>query len=180
MIPAVVFIDIVGLVAILAICGGMLFLASRIEPHWVAKDKRRFLTTAHELDQFGLPMGRKHEVRVHVDPDTDSLVIRRRSLVRGGGSGRWYVHAKSPKPPRGRAVYILKSVSDTTDVTRMALRFPAKSAMIPHMDELLAATGEDAERRKRQAVNADKPTGEPSYYPTDVETTETTGTTEAS
>ena len=158
-ITAVVLIDIVGFVAILAVCGGMLFLANRIEPHWVAKDQRRFLTTAHELDQFGLPMGRRLEVRVHVDPDDNSLLIKRRSMVRGG-SGIWLVHAKSPKPPKGREVYILKNVSGTTgstDVTRMALRFPTRSRMLPRMDELLAATGEGASRRSARPAEESEP-----------------------
>ncbi len=149
MITALVLIDIVGFVATLAVCGGMLYIANRIEPHWVAKDQRRFLTTAHELDQYGLPMGRRLEVRVHVDPDDDSLLIRRRSMVRSG-SGIWLVHAKSPKPPKGREVFILKNVSGnlgSTDASRLALRFPTKSRMLPRMEELLVATGEGAARR---------------------------------
>jgi len=172
-ITAVVFLDILGFVAIFAVCVGMLYLANRIEPHWVAKDRQRFLTSAHELDQFGLPMGRKHDVRVHVDPDSDALVIRRRSIVRGSGSGVWYVRAKSPQPPRGREVYVLKSASDNA-APAMALRFPKKSKMLPRMDELLDATGEDAERRRRQAVETERQPGEPTYYPKDDEPPETT------
>lgn len=144
---AAVLTDILGLLAIVALCGGMLFLAYRIEPHWVSKDKRRFLTVAQELDQVGTPLGRKHEVRVHVDPEDDALLIRKRSVVRPG-SNIWQVHGKAPKPPRGRAVYILKKVTADTDVGHMALRLPVRSKMIPRMEQLLAATGENAIRRR--------------------------------
>jgi hypothetical protein len=136
---AVAILDVLGLIAIIAVCGGMLFLANRIEPHWVAKDQRRFLTVAHDLDQFGLQAGRKREVRVHVEPDDDALLIRGRSMFKPS-SGIWAVHAKAPKPPRGRVVYILKKISGNADGDTMALRFPAKSKMIPRMDEMLAAT----------------------------------------
>ena len=136
---AVELLDIVGLIAILGFCGGMLYLANRIEPHWVAKDGQRFLTVAQDMDQFGLPSGRRREVRVHLDPDEDALFIRGRSMVRPS-SGIWTVHAKSPKPPRGRAIYILKKMSGTGDSDTMMMRFPEKSRMIPRMEELLAAS----------------------------------------
>ena len=136
---AVALLDIIGLIAILGVCGGMLFLANRIEPHWVSKDGRRFMTVAQDLDQFGLPTGRKREVRVHVEPGEDALFIRGRSMIRPS-SGIWTVHAKSPKPPRGRVVYIVKKIGGNSDFDTMMLRFPGKSRMIPQMDELLAAT----------------------------------------
>lgn len=151
---AVAFLDILGLVAILAVCGGMLFLANRIEPHWVAKDGQRFMTVAQDLDQFGLPTGRKREVRVHLDPGEDALFVRGRSMVKPS-SGIWVVHAKSPKPPRRRVVYVLKKISGSGDADTMMMRFPEKSRMIPRMDELLAAT---------TAAPAPKP---PSGTPTD-------------
>jgi len=132
---AAVFADILGLVTVVAVCGAMLYIANRIEPHWVAKDQRRFLTVAQELDEHGTLLGRKHEVRVHVDPDEDALLIRRRSTLRSG-TGLWRVQAKSPSPPRGREVYILRSIDG---VGQMAMRLPARSKMIGRMDELLAA-----------------------------------------
>ena len=136
-------LDVLGLIAVVAVCGGMLYVANRIEPHWVAKDQRRFLTVAHDIDQFGLQAGRKHEVRVHVDPDNDALLIRGRSLVRPS-SGVWMVHAKAPEPPKGRAVYILKKVSGTSVADTMALRLPENSKMVPRLEELLATTRERA------------------------------------
>lgn len=154
MVAAVV--DILGFGAVVAVCGGMYVIANRIEPHWVAKDKGRFLTTAQELDQFGLPMGRKVEVRVNLAPDEDSLLIRRRSMLKSG-SGIWYVHAKSPKPPAGKEVYIVKKITGATEVNTMALRFPTSSTILARMNELLAATGEESRNRSRP------PSGQPTY-----------------
>ena len=138
----VVLIDIVGFLGIMAACGGLLFLASRIEPHWVAKDGRRFMTVGQDLDQFGLPAGRRRDVRVEVDPDEDALLVRGRSMLRPS-TGIWTVRAKSPKPPRGRVVYILKKVSGDSATDTMTLRLPANSKMIPRMEALLEAGERD-------------------------------------
>ena len=135
---AAALLDVLGLIAILGVCGGMIYLANRIEPHWVAKDGRRFMAVAQDIDQFGQPSGRKREVRVHVEPDEDALFIRGRSMLRPS-SGIWTVHGKSPKPPRGRIVYVLKKSSGDSAFDTMMLRFPEKSRMIPRMEELLAA-----------------------------------------
>lgn len=140
---AAAFVDIVGLLAVAGVCAGMLYIAARIEPHWVAKDQRRFLTVAQEISQDHLPLGRKHEVRVYLEPGEDALLIRRRSMVRPG-SGIWHVHAKSPTPPKGREVYFLRQDASTGDGGQMALRLPARSSMIPRLDELVAATGDHA------------------------------------
>lgn len=150
----VAVIDILGFVAIFAACGGMLVLANRIEPHWVSKDEERFMTVAQDLDQFGRPLGRKREVRGHIDLDDNAVYLRRRAMVRGS-SGIWKVHAKSPTPPRGRVIYLLDKISGDIDSVRLALRFPAKSKMIEHFDSLLARTGTAAPRRN--------PTGTPTY-----------------
>ena len=142
---AVALLDVLGLIAVLGACGGMLYLANRIEPHWVAKDGRRFMAVAQDIDQFGQPSGRKREVRVHVEPDEDALFVRGRSMVRPS-SGIWTVHAKSPKPPRGRIVYVLKKISGDGAFDTMMMRFPEKSRMIPRMEEMLAATTTESPR----------------------------------
>lgn len=138
MLVAVQLIDIVGFGGVLAVCAGMLYLASRIEPHWAAKDGSRFLTVAQELDQWGTPFGRKHEVRVNIDPDTDALVIRRRSLMRPS-SDLYTLSAKVTSPPRGRAVFLLKKVNPTGEAVQLALRLPAKSKIVKRFDAILAA-----------------------------------------
>ena len=133
---AAVLTDLLGMLGVVAACGGMLYIAHRIEPHWVSKDQQRFLTVAQELDHLGSTFGRKHEVRVRVEPDDDVLLIRRRSMVRSGAA-IWKVRAKSPNPPRGREIYILEKATSDRDVGHLALRLPAGSKMIPRMEELL-------------------------------------------
>jgi len=152
---AAVVADLLGLVAVVAVCSAMLYLAYRIEPHWVAKDEQRFLTVAHDLDEHGIPAGRKHEVRVYLDDD--AVGVRQRGR-RHRGTSIWTVSAKSPTPPRGRAVYFLKRVTGDSLTEQMALRLPATSKMISHLDERLAATSANAVRR---------PTGQPTYEPAD-------------
>ena len=78
---ALQWIDIVGLIGILVACGGLYYLSSRIEPHWVAKDRSRFLTVAQDLDQHGMPVGRRRDVRVHIDDESDALLVSRRSIA---------------------------------------------------------------------------------------------------
>ena len=97
-----------GLVGILAVCGGMYFLASRIEPHWVSKDRSRFLTVAQDLDHHGLPIGRRRDVRVQFAADQRSLVVGRRSLMRSNPA-LWTVKSKS-EVSRRRLVYVLRPV----------------------------------------------------------------------
>jgi hypothetical protein len=132
---AIQIIDVLGFGGIVAVCAGMLYLASRIEPHWVSKDGHRFLTSAQELDQFGTPFGRKHEVRVSIDDEV--LVVRRRSLLKPSAD-LYTVQAKVPSPPRGRAVYLLRKVNPTMERSQLALRVPSRSKVVGQLDELLA------------------------------------------
>jgi hypothetical protein len=141
-----VWIDIVGLIGILAACGGLYYLSSRIEPHWVAKDRSRFLTVAQELDVHGLPIGRRRDVRVHLDNESEALLVSRRSMLRPG-SGMWTVKSKSTS--RNRNVYVLRPASPD-DTGLLALRVPQKSPVIPRLDELLEITGDDAVARRER------------------------------
>lgn len=139
--------DVLGLAGILAACAGLGYLGYRIEPHWVAKDGSRFLTMAQELDRWSTPVGRRREVRVGIDRAAGLLDISLRSLV-GLRAGRWRVSAKAPDPPRGRAVYFLDLVGGDAlsrgrraepPPTKLALRLPAKSKVIPVLDAMAEA-----------------------------------------
>jgi hypothetical protein len=150
---ALVWLDIVGLLGILAACGGLYYLSSRIEPHWVAKDRSRFLTVAQDLDVHGLPIGRRRDVRVHLNDESDALLVSRRSLLRPS-SGMWTVKSKSTS--RNRNVYVLRPASATDGVGLLALRVPQKSSVVPRLDELLQITGDEAvARRERQRYRAE-------------------------
>ena len=161
---AIVFTDLLGFGAVFVVCGGLLYMANHIEPHWVARDGSRFLTTAQDLDQFGLPMGRRREVRVRIDEEAEALLISRRSLLRPS-QGVWVVDAKAPDPPRNKTVYVLKEMTGS-ETNRVALRMPSDSKVVPRLDALLAITGADVVRDRelsrmralREAAKAEPPT----------------------
>ena len=148
-------LDVLGLVGIVAVCGGMYFLASRIEPHWVAKDQSRFLTVAQDLDHHGLPIGRRRDVRVQFAADQRSLVVGRRSLVRSNPAV-WTVKSKS-EVSRRRLAYVLRPADRGGDIALLAIRVPHDSKVVARLDALLELTGDDATmRRERERYRAEQ------------------------
>jgi hypothetical protein len=120
------------------VCGGLLYLAYRIEPHWVAQDGTRFITTAQLIDRStGAANGRVREVRVVILAD-GGLIVSRRSIARTR-SGTWRIQAKSPSPPRGRQLYLLRPVPEDPMDDFLTLRVPAKSRIVPTLDALVPA-----------------------------------------
>ena len=113
----------------IAVCAGMFFIAARMEPHWVAKDGTRFITTSQLIDRFGETIGRRREVRVALLPD-GSLMVSRRSIIKTS-SGVWRIQAKSPNPPKGRQIYLLREIPPDPDGELLALRVPASSKIVP-------------------------------------------------
>jgi hypothetical protein len=146
---AVQLIDIVGLVGIIGACGGLYYLSSRIEPHWVAKDRTRFLTVVQDLDQHGIPSGRKRDVRVHLDDESESLLVSRRSIMRPESGTIWTVKSKSTKGKRN--IYVLRPQEPRADAGLLALRVPKDSKVVPRLDELLEITGDEATMRRERA-----------------------------
>ena len=126
--------DVLWLLGTVAVCGGMFLLASRIQPHWVAKDRSRFLTTAQAIDHSGHNIGRRREVRVAF-LDGAELLVSRRSIVKTK-NGVWRVVARSPRPPRGRQVYLLREVPPDPDGDLLALSLPANSKVVPSLDAI--------------------------------------------
>ena len=82
-----------------------LHLSSRIEPHWVAKDQSRFLTVAEELDQHGIRIGRKRDVRVHIDEESEALLAQPTLVppAEFGGVDHQVEVDNQPQPQRLRA-----------------------------------------------------------------------------
>jgi hypothetical protein len=120
------------------VCGGLLYLAYRIEPHWVAKDGTRFVSTGQLIDRStGAANGRVREVRVVILGD-GGLMVSRRSFLRTK-SGIWRVQAKSPSPPGGRELYLLGPVPADPMDDLLTLRVPAKSRVVPTLDALVPA-----------------------------------------
>jgi hypothetical protein len=151
---ALVWLDVVGLVGIVVMCGGLYYLSTRIEPHWAAKDQSRFLTVAQELDHHGLPLGHRRDVRVHFDPGGEALLVSRRSWMRPSPAV-WTVKSRSATG-RGRYVYVLRPAAKLGDVALLALRVPQRSKVVPRLDALLELTGDEATtRRERERYRAE-------------------------
>jgi hypothetical protein len=129
--------ELAWFVGAVVVCGGLLYLAHRIEPHWVAKDGTRFLTTAQPIDRTGTPTGRTREVRVLLLTD-GTLMVSRRSVWRTQ-SGVWRVQAKAPNPPRGKQLYLLRPVPDDPMDDLVILRIPTNSRIAQTIDALVPA-----------------------------------------
>lgn len=119
-----------ALIAAFAACGLMLWGASRIEPHWASKDGGRFTCRVQRLGQHDAPVGTWRDMRALVEGDMVHLTargLRGREL-----RGAYHVLAKSPDPPKGRAIYICAGP------TRSIVRIPSSSKAVAVLDELLA------------------------------------------
>jgi len=103
----------------------------------VAKDGKRFLTTSEAVDRFGNVNGRRREVRGTLLQDGGLMLTQRRLLK--SASSVWRIRAKSPRPPAGRALYVLQSVPAAPDGSMLVLRLPAKSPLVPVLDRLAPA-----------------------------------------
>lgn len=127
-------------VGAVVICAGLLYAAYAIEPHWVAKDGTRFLTTSEQVDQYGTSLGRRREVRGVIMQD-GTIMISKRSALRTQ-STMFRVRGKSPQISRGRQQYVLEHIPADPDGDLMILRIPTKSPLTARFDGLVA----DAER----------------------------------
>jgi hypothetical protein len=136
--------SVLWFVGAVALCIGLLVVAHRIEPHWVAKDGKRFLTMPEPVDRFGNAIGRRREVRGVLLQD-GGVMLTQRSIIKSASSV-WRVQAKSPRPPSGRQLYVLQSVPAAPDGSMLVLRMPAKSRLVPVLDRLAPAAGPGDQR----------------------------------
>lgn len=127
--------ELLGLLATIAIGGALVWLAFRMEPHWVSKDGQRFICRAQLVDDRGNTHGSWNEYRFRVTPD--GLVEgARRSLWSRSAGGGWQVMARSPEAPARKAVYLLQD--PTTPSNMIALRMPSNSRAVGVLDDLIA------------------------------------------
>ena len=122
--------DIALAVLVGAACIAMLVAASRMEPHWVSKDGQRFIARMQSLGMHDTPEGPWREMRVLVDGN--SLIVGSRGFRGARLRGHYSVVAKSPDPPRKRAIYVISGPQ------KALLRLPETSRAVPHLDGLLA------------------------------------------
>lgn len=121
--------DVVLAIVVVGVCIAMLVAANRMEPHWVNKDGTRFIARVQALGLHELPDGPWREMRITIDGP--SLVVSARGLRGSRLRGHYIVIAKSPEPPRKRAVYVVDGPQ------KALLRLPDSSRAVPRLDQLL-------------------------------------------
>lgn len=141
---------------IIAVMGGMWWVAYRMEPHWSSRDGRRFMCTAQEIVD-GQPVGHPRETRVMVSPDGALFVTQKRLMRRK--SSQWALIGKSPDPPRKLQVYVAEHRPEAPlPPTHLAIRIPGNSRCVALLDQLLADRDVRASRPAREsAAPADPP-----------------------
>jgi hypothetical protein len=126
-------------VGAVVICAVLLYVAYVIEPHWVAKDGSRFLTTSEIVDRFGASLGRRREVRGTIMND-GTILLGKRSLLRTRTT-LFRVRGKSPQVSRGRQQYVLEQIPPDPDGDLMILRIPTTSPLTARFDDLAGSAG---------------------------------------
>ena len=119
-----------------AVCAALLYVAYRIEPHWVAKDGNRFLATSETIDHQGKVVSRRREVRGTIM--SDGLILLGKRTMLKTRSSLWQLSGKSPEVRRGRQQYILDTVPADPMGEKLILRVPSGSRLVPRLDALLA------------------------------------------
>ena len=122
--------DVVLTIGAVAVCVAMLVAASRMEPHWASKDGERFIARVQALGPHDVPDGAWREMRFLVDGR--SLIAGSRGFRGARLRGHYSVVAKSPNPPKKKAIYVLSGPQ------RVLVRLPENSRAIPHLDVMLS------------------------------------------
>jgi hypothetical protein len=128
------------LIAFLAGCVLLLWLARRIEPHWVSKDGQQFTCRVAELFPDRGEVGPWSEARVAVNGDDALTVAVKPKLLRLPGHRSpirvLRVAGRADSDRKGLVVYML-----TGPEAQMALRIPKRSRAIAMLDELADEAG---------------------------------------
>jgi hypothetical protein len=124
-------VEYVWLVLAIALMVFLAWVGFRIEPHWVSKDRTRFICNAQQLTDRGDPNGRFRETKVYVEPNGELLVDQRRLFRRRMSA--WRLVAESDSPPRRRAVFVLRGHDRHGVPAMLALRLPATSPIVPEL-----------------------------------------------
>jgi len=128
------------LIAFLGGCVLLLWLARRIEPHWVSKDGQQFTCRVAELYPDRGEVGPWSEARVAINGDDALTVAVKPKLLRLPGHRSpirvLRVAGRADSDRKGLVVYML-----TGPEAQMALRIPKRSRAIAMLDELADEAG---------------------------------------
>ena len=130
--------DLVWASLTIAVLGGMIYAAYRIEPHWVAKSGDRFIGNGQPMNDLHMPVGRWREVRVALLADGALRVDQRRKIGMGKlGATIWTVVSRMPEATRPALIeYLLRGRTSTGAPTFMMIRIPKKSPMVAVLDSI--------------------------------------------
>lgn len=130
-------LDVLTIVGVFAVCGLMVWTATRIEPHWASRDGQRFACASRRLNVSGEQYGRWRQVRIGVEEgralDVQGGTMLARARTRHSPTD-WVLESRDPAPPKRKAMYVLKGDGGEG---RMVIRVPAKSRCVPVLDERL-------------------------------------------
>ncbi len=168
--------SVLTVLSIAAGCGLLLWIAYRMEPHWVSKDGERMVCYGQGTSHNGRSDGRWREVRVgRVRHDT--VEVRRRRSGHVGTPRReamanptqllqhrqpkvtyWKVIGQSDTPPKRRVIYLLDGCHDPNVPEMLALRLPLNSKAIPMLDSVAASRhSSTASRPSRETPGSAEP-----------------------
>lgn len=123
----------------IAVCGGLAWVALKIEPHWVSKDGRRMLCMGQLLDVNGTAQGRWRETRVIIPASGQLQVDQKRFLRRS--TSFWSLEQQAPAPSKRsrKAVFVLRGHDAQGSSALLTLKLPANSRAVPVLLERLAS-----------------------------------------
>jgi hypothetical protein len=130
-------VDVFWMLLALGVCGALMFLGYRIEPHYASKDGRRFLCTGQQVSSYGEPEGRRHEVRISVLPDGALQMDTKRGMRRT--ISLWTLEGKAAEHPKRRLVYVLRGTDGSGVTQRMTIRLPPKSRAVAILDNVVTS-----------------------------------------
>jgi hypothetical protein len=127
------------LIAFVGGCVLLLWLARRIEPHWVSRDGQQFTCRVAELFAERGEVGPWSEARVAINGDDSLTVAVKPRFLRLPGHRNpirvFRVAGRADSDRKGLVVYLL------TGEQQMALRVPKRSRAVAMLDELAKQNG---------------------------------------
>jgi hypothetical protein len=130
-------VEFVWFALAVAVCIGLGWWATKIDPHWVSKDGRRFICAAQRLSDRGDPQTRWRETRVIVT-GREVQIDQKRFMRRT--TSFWRVASRSDDPPRRKEIFLLSGYDDAGAPAMLALRVPRKSRAVAALQSAMPAT----------------------------------------
>jgi hypothetical protein len=128
--------SVLWFIGLAVVCAGLFYVAYVLEPHWVAKDGSRFLTTSETIDHEGKVVTKRREVRGTIM--SDGLIMLGKRTVLRTRTSLWRLVGKQSDVRRGRLRYVLDTVPRDEFGEQLVLRVPPKSRLVPRFEALLA------------------------------------------